>query len=126
MPAVSLDHVNIRVPAHLLEPVRAFYVNVVGLADGFRPPFGSTGHWLYAGTQPVIHLSVLRTADIPAGAAEPGGTVDHIAFGCDDLDAMLDALGLDYRSATLPLVRQQQLFLRDPAGNGVELNFAAG
>lgn len=134
MPAVSLDHVNIRVSPDLLASVRRFYVEVVGLVDGARPPFGSVGHWLYAGTQPVIHLSVLRAGDIPGSTAAPqaesasGGAVDHIAFGCDDLDGMLSrlaALGIAYRSATVPLLEQTQLFLRDPAGNGVELNFSA-
>jgi glyoxylase I family protein len=37
--------------------------------------------------------------------------------------ARLDALGIAYRSADVPMTRQRQLFLKDPAGNGVELNF---
>lgn len=124
MPVLGLDHVNIRVPLDLLEPVRTFYVQLLGLSDGFRPPFGSTGHWLYAGGHPVIHLSVQRKSD---AAAATGGTVDHIAFKCSDYSAtcaQLTALGVEYRSADVPLVGQRQLFLRDPAGNGVELNFA--
>jgi extradiol dioxygenase family protein len=124
MTVLSLDHVNIRVAPELLAPVREFYLQVVGLAEGFRPPFGSTGHWLYAGSQAVIHLSVLRTAD---SSPVPGGAVDHIAFNCRGLAAMrrhLEGLGLDYRHVEVPLTRQHQLFLRDPAGNGVELNFS--
>lgn len=124
MSAVALDHVNIRVPAAMLETVRSFYLNVVGLRDGVRPPFGSIGHWLYAGAQPVIHLSVLTDA----GAAAPtaGGAVDHIAFRCADLEGMqarLASMNIPYRQALVPLTKQLQLFVRDPAGNGVELNF---
>ena len=58
----------------------------------------------------------------------PGsGTFDHVAFTCTGLAAMrarLDALGISYRLADVPLTRQTQIFLEDPAGNGVELNFA--
>lgn len=124
MPALALDHVNIRVPADLLGTVRAFYVEVVGLTDGFRPPFGSAGHWLYAGEHAVIHLSVLRDDN---GQRQAGGSVDHLAFRCSGLDAAcrdLDRRGIAYRRAEVPLTGQVQLFVRDPAGNGVELNFA--
>ncbi|HVL77419.1 MAG TPA: VOC family protein [Noviherbaspirillum sp.] len=125
MPVLALDHVNIRVAPELLETVLSFYLNVVGLREGFRPPFGSTGHWLYAGAHAVIHLSVLRPNESPP---RPGGTVDHIAFHCRDLEATcarLHALGQPYRRTEVPHTRQHQLFLRDPAGNGVELNFDA-
>ena len=32
--------------------------------------------------------------------------------------------GIEYRTASVPLTGQAQLFFRDPAGNGVELQFA--
>jgi hypothetical protein len=37
----------------------------------------------------------------------------------------LAAHGIEWRTARVPLIGQIQLFVRDPAGNGVELNFAA-
>jgi len=58
---------------------------------------------------------------------EPGmGTFDHVAFTCADFESMrarLEKLGVKYRVADVPLTRQRQIFARDPAGNGVELNF---
>lgn len=126
MPIISLDHVNIRVPAAQLAAVRHFYLDVIGLSEGFRPPFGRPGHWMYAGTQPVIHLSIEREGE---GRPIPGGAVDHIAFACTELEATLsrlDDMGVPYRNAEVPLLQLHQVFVRDPSGNGVELNFPLG
>jgi catechol 2,3-dioxygenase-like lactoylglutathione lyase family enzyme len=126
MPALRLDHVNVRVPTELLDTLRSFYIDILGLKDGFRPPFGSVGHWLYAGDQPVLHLSVTRNGQ--PGPVKGGGAVDHIAFACEDFSAMcrrLESLGIEYRTTVVPVLEQRQVFFRDPAGNGVELNFGS-
>jgi hypothetical protein len=47
MGQVHLDHINVCAPPTLLEQVKAFYEEVLGLADGFRPTFSSNGYWLY-------------------------------------------------------------------------------
>lgn len=56
-------------------------------------------------------------------------TFDHVAFACTDsasYEARLAASGIEYSSEIVPGTGQLQLFLCDPAGNGVELSFAAG
>ena len=62
-----------------------------------------------------------------AGAAAPQrGTFDHVAFTCTGLaatEAQLRERGVAFRRAQVPGTKQVQLFLRDPAGNGVEFNF---
>lgn len=121
----GINHVNLQMPRPLLESVRDFYVDVIGLVDGDRPPFRSSGYWLYAGNRPVVHLVESAPGDV---AAQPGGDViDHVAFDCSDYDAMcrhLDAAGVDYRSRQVPETGARQIFLSDPAGVGVELQFA--
>ncbi len=121
----GLDHINLRVPADLLEPVRAFYVEMVGLHDGFRPAMGSGSHgyWLYADQSAVLHLS--------SGAADSAtnrstGHFSHVAFACADLDATserLEAAGVPHRTVVLDEDAQVQIFVIDPAGITVELNF---
>lgn len=123
----GLDHVNIRAPEDLIERLRAFYRDVVGLADGPRPPFRSRGYWLYGGGRDLLHLTV--AAATPAEPTPPArsGWLDHFAFAATDLAgtiARLDAAGVAYERDEVPGLGQVQLFLTDPAGIGVELNFA--
>jgi len=125
MPALGLDHYNLRAPRALLDELRAFYIAAVGLVDGPRPPFTRFGYWLYASKQPVLHLTEASPDEVRIPHAN--GTFDHVAFRATDPTAMaarLDALGIAYRQAAVPGSSVRQLFLHDPAGNGVELNFA--
>ncbi|WP_430390826.1 VOC family protein [Dyella sp. 20L07] len=117
----GLDHVNLRAPAELTERLRRFYIDIIGLHEGQRPAFRSRGYWLYAGEQAVIHLSIAVDGD---GEPEPTGWLSHCAFACEDLAGMLTRLnqaGVPYRRNELS--DQLQLFLTDPSGMGVELNF---
>ena len=121
----GIDHVNLSAPAELLERVRHFYVDIIGLHEGPRPTFrsGSRGYWLYAGAEPVMHLTSRGGGQASAQAT---GWLDHIAFACVGLPAMrakLDAAGVTYRIDVVDMPPQVQLFLTDPAGVGVELNF---
>jgi catechol-2,3-dioxygenase len=125
MPVTALNHYNFRAPRALLDELRTFYCNVVGLKEGARPPFRFFGYWLYAGGNPVLHLSEAGTdEDRTAGSVN---TFDHAAFTCTgrrEMEAHLTLCGVVFRRAEVPMTRQVQLFLQDPAGNGVELNFA--
>jgi len=122
----GLDHYNLRGSRELLDRIRDWYRDVVGLEVGERPPFRFHGYWLYAGGRPILHLS-----EASPGEEHPvpgAGTFDHVAFGCAGFAAMrarLDALRVPYRVADVPQTGVRQIFLQDPAGNGVELNFDA-
>lgn len=125
MSIIALNHYNLRASRTLLEELRAFYCDVLGLTEGSRPPFRSFGYWLYAGENPILHL-----VEAAPGENRHGGgvnTFDHVAFTCTgrrEVEAHLARCGVVYKRAQVPLTRQVQLFLEDPAGNRVELNFA--
>ncbi|WP_107313132.1 VOC family protein [Burkholderia metallica] len=125
MPVTGFSHYNLRADRATLDALRDFYVDIVGLQEGFRPPFNSFGYWLYAGTQAVLHLSEARPGESrPSSVAN---TFDHVAFSCTDAEAMarhLTDANVPFTSTHVPLTGQVQMFFRDPAGNGVELNFA--
>jgi catechol-2,3-dioxygenase len=117
-----LDHFNITAPADLIERVRDFYVEVIGLSEGGRPDFMSRGFWLYAGSEPLVHLTTSDDARTPAARS----TFDHVAFSCEGLREFVERLeraGVEYKSDEVASLNQTQLFLRDPAGVGLELNF---
>jgi len=106
-----------------LDATKAFYVGLLGLADGPRPPFDFPGAWLYIGDQAVLHLIGGRPVPEPAA-----GVLDHMAFSASDLGgtvARLKAHNIDY------VLRRQaghgpwQLFCHDPNGAKVELDFSA-
>lgn len=116
----GIDHVNIAGPAELMVRCRDFYVDAIGLAEGFRPPFRRAGYWLYAGEWPVIHLTVSDRG------ADATGAFDHFALQCDGLEEMLARLqqhGVAHEITSVPGAAVTQLFVRDPAGVGVELSF---
>jgi catechol 2,3-dioxygenase-like lactoylglutathione lyase family enzyme len=121
----GLDHINLRAPADVIEQVRAFYIDVIGLREGPRPAFrsGSHGHWLYAGDTAVLHLSIgprIEPGD------RPNGYFSHFALACSDLAAArerLDAAAVRYSIDVIEERNQVQLFTVDPAGVVLELDF---
>jgi catechol-2,3-dioxygenase len=126
MPVRAFDHYNLRAPRALLDDLCAFYRDVVGLTVGPRPPFRRFGYWLYAGERPVLHLGEADPLEVCN--VQVTGTFNHASFDCTgkrEFEARLAERGIEYRTAHVPLTGQAQLFFRDPAGNGVELQFAS-
>ncbi len=131
-----LEHVNIRCTR--LAATKAFYIDLLGLAEGPRPDFPFRGAWLYCGDTAVVHL--VEAADHPgswtgtlerASDTQPGsdtGAFDHVAFHGEDFEGMkkkLAAAGLAFRERAVPGSTLRQLFVPDPEGVMVELNFHA-
>jgi glyoxylase I family protein len=109
---------------HLLDQVRDFYMKVLGLQQGSRPPFQFAGYWLYAGNEAVLHLAAAREGqEFDTRLA----SIDHVALACKDYEGTcqhLESLGIQYRSMQVPVLEHRQIFFRDPLGNGIELNFS--
>ncbi len=114
-----LDHVNIN--TRDLDACISFYSDILGFENGPRPDFGFPGAWMYCGDQAVIHIMAMP--DAPAGNTGP---LDHVAFKCSGFDAMKSRLndsGLKFRSNEVPDFNIKQLFVHDPDGVKIELNF---
>jgi catechol 2,3-dioxygenase-like lactoylglutathione lyase family enzyme len=119
-----LDHFNIRT-RKLAETVR-FYEDVLGLEKGPRPNFAFPGAWMYSEGKPVVHLVDISPTD---EAQKPdSGVVHHVAFVSRGFDAMrqrLSAKGMKFDSRQLPGGELWQIFVRDPNGVMIELNYEA-
>jgi catechol 2,3-dioxygenase-like lactoylglutathione lyase family enzyme len=125
MTVLGLNHINLQAPRALLDELCRFYQDVVGLRLGERPPFARFGYWLYAGDHDVLHLAESRAGE--PRQTHVRTTFDHLAFACADLGSAQRKLaeqGVAYEIDHVEQTGAVQLFFRDPAGNGVELNFA--
>jgi catechol 2,3-dioxygenase-like lactoylglutathione lyase family enzyme len=134
MTLTRLDHFSIR--ASDVEKTRDFFVQVLGLTDGERPPFKFPGAWIYCGDQPVIHVIgidpndksglVEYLGDRDETALTGTGAIDHLAFMAEDLDAMrarLATAGIATREREVPMLGLRQIFVDDPNGVTIEINF---
>ena len=123
MKILEFDHYNLCAPRELLERLRLFYTETVGLTVGYRPRFQKFGYWLYAGDHAVLHLSESSQDNLKSSDQT---SFNHAAFNCSGLqefEQRLSKLGVQYTTARVPDRKRVQLFFSDPAGNGVELNF---
>ena len=121
MPVAAFQHVNTR--SADVERTKDFYVGL-GLRVGDRPPFASRGYWMYLGNHPVLHLVQRKDGE---AHHDGSGNVDHVAFQAVDLEGTRRALteaGLAFRETVVPRDNTVQIFVRDPDGIQVELNFA--
>jgi catechol 2,3-dioxygenase-like lactoylglutathione lyase family enzyme len=118
----GLDHINIRTKE--LAKTRAFFMEVLGLTEGWRPDFPFAGAWLYAGGRDVVHLvEIARPA-----AASRGSALDHFAFTIDDYEdarRRLDAVGMTYEAGEAPNGGIRQIFVTELNGVTIELNCRA-
>src|SRR4051812_673459 len=115
-----VDHINIA--TEKLQETRDFFVDVLGLQEGFRPPFDFPGYWLYAGERAIVHMQTADRAVRPSKES----ALNHFAFEVDDLDSLLarlDQHGVRYRAVDVPGTKIRQAFLEDPNGVRVELNY---
>ena len=106
---------------------------MLGLEEGPHPDFGVPVYWLYLNGQDVVHITSAREpADVTETnrdiIAKGGKPIHHVAFRAPDVEATLAHL----RDIGVHYIEQQasgdsllQVFVHDPNGIVIELNFAA-
>lgn len=134
MPLSHIEHVLIQTAD--MAATRDWYVRVLGFRVGPSPDFKFAVCWLYLGEQDVIHVTEgganvsenrKRYVGQDSQATRGSGVIDHVAFRCTGLHAMLAHLraeGIEFRERQVDDQGLYQLFLFDPNGVKVELNFA--
>ncbi len=119
MNIIMLEHINLkttRMPEMII-----WYEKILGLSEGYRPPFGVVGAWLYRGDWPMIHLLAVdeqKTPDDPQ--------MEHMAFRAQELKSFLEILHemkIPFKSYRVPELRILQVYISDPDGNNMHIDF---
>ena len=131
MTVMGLDHVNIRTafPGRTL----AFFRDVLKMRVAPFPGAEDTasGGWIYdTGERPVVHVGGLdpypTDADRPFQPAQGSGAVHHVALSCAGFEGTRDrlkSLEVEFTEADYPRFNLRQLFVTEPNGILLELNF---
>lgn len=120
----GIHHINIGCRPSDLPKIEKFYCEGLGLTVGPRPDFPNQGLWIYAGKHPLIHVVVRFPEDWP-GLDEKRSSYDHTAYDVTDAPGFrqrLSQIGVHFDEQNVPGAGFQ-MFMRDPVGNKVELNF---
>ena len=117
MKIVSIDHVQIAMPAGEEEKARAFYIELLGFTEIAKPAELARrgGAWFHSGNVQ-LHLGV-ELDFRPARKAHP-------AFVVEDLEALIAAVqaaGYETDTSQPPLDGYKRAHVFDPFGNRIEL-----
>ena len=132
MPVSELNHYFVR--ANDLEQTKDFYCDVLGFQVMPRPSFPFPGYWLGVNGKIQVHMgpdgianSELYYLGTPKNAVtDHAGVVDHIAFVASEPGGFIRRFkerGLDFQPRSLPEFDLYQIFVKDPNGLTIELNF---
>ena len=133
MPLQRLEHYLVL--SDDIHKTRDFYRDVLGMAEGFRPELDFPGFWLYLGDVPCIHIAEWqqlrgvdeegRHSDLDAravhGPRRPHRVQRHRLRGGARHGSC--ARGLTFSENALDDIGLKQMFLRDPNGVPIEINF---
>ena len=134
MPLSHIEHFLVQTAD--MEKTRDWYVRVLGMRVGPNPDFKFPVCWLYIGDQDVVHVTEggrnvsenrKKYVGQQSEALSGSGVVDHIAFRATGLRETIEhlrALGVQFRQRQVNDQGLYQLFLFDPNGIKIELNFA--
>jgi len=119
-----LDHFNIR--TRDLNSTVHFYQDIMGLEKGPRPNFAFPGAWMYSEGKAVVHIVDISKTDEPQ--KPDSGVVHHVAFvsrGFDGMKQRLSSKGMPFDARQVPGGELWQIFVNDPNGVMIELNYEA-
>ena len=119
-----LDHFNIR--TRKLADTVQFYQDILGLTKGDRPNFPFPGAWMYSEGKAVVHL--VDISPTQEQQKPDSGVVHHVAFASRDFAGMkqrLQSRGMKFDVRQVPGGELWQIFVHDPNGVMIELNYEA-
>lgn len=117
MNILSIDHVQIAMPAGEEDQARAFYIEQLGFTEIPKPPDLAKrgGAWFQSGSVQ-LHLGV-ESDFRPARKAHPAFVVDDL----NSLIAKVRSAGYETDTSQPPLDGYKRAHVFDPFGNRIEL-----
>jgi catechol 2,3-dioxygenase-like lactoylglutathione lyase family enzyme len=134
MPLSHIEHFLLQTTD--MAKTREWYVNVLGMRVGPSPDFKFPVFWLYLGDKDVVHVTEggakvsenrKRYVGQESQATTGSGAIDHLAFratGLREMMAHLKSLGVDFKQRQVDDQGLYQLFMFDPNGIKIELNYS--
>ncbi|MGI9304579.1 MAG: VOC family protein [Gammaproteobacteria bacterium] len=135
---MGLSHIeHFLIQTQDMERTKNWYADVLGMRVGPNPDFKFPVCWLYIGDTDVVHVTEggknvsenrKRYLGQHSQATSGSGVVDHIAFranGLKETIAHLTSLQIDFNQRQVSDQGLYQLFMFDPNGVKIELNFDA-
>lgn len=134
MPLSHIEHFLVQTAD--MAKTRDWYVRVLGMRVGPNPDFKFPVCWLYLGDKDIVHITEggaqvsenrKKYVGQESQATHGTGVLDHIAFRATGLEAMLAhlrALGIEFKQRKVDNQGLYQLFMLDPNGIKIELNFS--
>jgi catechol 2,3-dioxygenase-like lactoylglutathione lyase family enzyme len=136
MPLSHIEHYLVL--SDEIDATRDWYRDVLGMHEGWHPDFGFPVYWMYLEGVDVVHIgkSAKQASDSQKAylgrlAQDSGagtGAIDHIAFrakGLKQTMAHLRRRRIEFSERRANGQALYQLFMYDPNGIKVELNFDA-
>ena len=115
-----LEHVNIQTAQ--LGLMENWYIEILGLEKGYRPPFEINGSWLYGAGYPMVHL--VEVDEPPDRSGNP--QLEHFAMRAVGLESLLERLrakAIPYFTMRVPDTRIFQVNFYDPEENHMHVDF---
>ena len=117
MKILSIDHVQIAMPAGEEDKARAFYIKQLGFTEIPKPPdLAKRGGAWFQSEYAQLHLGV-ESDFRPARKAHPAFVVDDL----DSLIARVQTAGYETDTSQPPLDGYKRGHVFDPFGNRIEL-----
>ena len=135
MPLSHIEHFLLQTAD--MDKTREWYVNVLGMRVGPSPDFKFPVFWLYLGDKDVVHVTEggakvsenrKRYVGQESQATTGSGAIDHLAFratGLREMMAHLEKIGGDFKQRQVDDQGLYQLFMFDPNGVKIELNYSS-
>jgi catechol 2,3-dioxygenase-like lactoylglutathione lyase family enzyme len=121
MKVTLLEHVNLRTTD--IKRLEEWYIRILGLKKGYRPPFKTVGRWLYINDDyPAVHLLEVEKQTPPTDPQ-----MEHFCLRATGLKTFLERLDsekIPYRTVRVPERRVFQIFISDPDSNHMHIDFS--